>query len=68
MGALTLANCPHDTPHSKFYALKLHHFKSHVGKTLDIQKIDTKEQLADIFTKGLVAETFVYLRAKIMGW
>jgi hypothetical protein len=68
MGALTLATCPHDTPHSKFYALKYHHFKGHVGKTLDIQKIDTREQKADIFTKGLVAETFVYLRGKIMGW
>jgi Reverse transcriptase (RNA-dependent DNA polymerase) len=30
-GALTLANAPYDTPHSKFYALKYHHFREQVA-------------------------------------
>ena len=67
-GALTLATAPRLTPQSKFFAVKYHFFREQVGKTIDIKKIETKEQLADIFTKGLSRESFEYLRDKLMGW
>ena len=35
---------------------------------VDIQKIDTTKQLADIMTKGLVNDKFVPLRDSLMGW
>ena len=68
-GALTLATIPRMTPRSKHYATKYHFFRQHVQNgDLKIHKIDTKEQLADIMTKGLPKETFTYLRDKLMGW
>ena len=33
-----------------------------------LQKIETKEQLGDIFTKGLPRPQFEYLRKQVMGW
>ena len=35
---------------------------------IKLNKIETSEQLGDIFTKGLPQATFEYLRAKIVGW
>ena len=69
-GALSLANLEpgRNTPRSKFYDVKVHWFRSHIGKDIVVQKVDTKEQLADIFTKPLPPETFRYLRKKILGW
>ena len=73
-GALTVATMPRITPQSKFFAVKYHFFRENV-KTEDnpqgevhIQKIDTKRQLADIMTKGLVEALFVPLRDRLMGW
>ena len=73
-GALTVATTPCITPQSKFFAVKLHFFKSHVRTTenpqgeVHIQKIQTHLQMADIMTKGLVKDKFVPLRDKLMGW
>lgn len=68
-GALTLATVPRMTPRSKHYATKYHFFRSHVQSgELKLNRIDTKEQLADIMTKGLPPITFEYLRDKLMGW
>ena len=73
-GALTVATTPRITPQSKFFAVKLHFFKSHVRTTenpqgeVHIQKIQTHLQMADIMTKGLVKDKFVPLRDKLMGW
>jgi hypothetical protein len=53
-GALALAISPTITPRSKHYATKYHFFKSHTKENrgiLDIKKIATKDQVADIFTK-----------------
>ena len=56
------------TPRTKHIALKYHHFRRYVHDgTLKIQVIDTKEQIADIFTKPLETRMFTYLRQKIMG-
>ena len=72
-GCWTLANMDpgQHTPRSKFYDCKVHWFRSHLKDGTDrirVDKIDTKEQLADIFTKPLPKAVFEYLRKKMMGW
>ena len=68
-GALALAKEYKYRPRTKHIALKYHHFRSYVkeGK-IDILPIDTKDQIADQFTKALDEQTFVLLRGKLMGW
>jgi len=68
--ALKLANLelPYMTNRSKHIAIKYHWFRAHVGKDWVVKPIDTKVQIADIFTKGLPAETFKRLRYMLMGW
>ncbi len=70
-GALVLAETipPQFTPRSKWYALKTVWFRKEINKRgINFLKIETVEQLGDMFTKGLPRPTFEYLRAKIMGW
>jgi hypothetical protein len=68
-GALTLANAPYDTPHSKFYALKYHHFREQVAnETIKIVRIDSKDQVADGLTKGLTQDKFERFRKMLMRW
>ena len=68
-GALELAKQPRYRPRTKHIALKYHHFQSWIksGKCT-VLPIDTKEQIADQFTKGLDFQTFAYLRKQICGW
>lgn len=35
---------------------------------VDLIKVDTKNQLGDILTKGLPVSTFEHLRCLLMGW
>ncbi len=50
------------TPRSKHYAVKHHWFQEHlVPCKIQLVKIATKDQLGDIFTKGLDKATFKYL-------
>jgi len=54
-GALVLAETlpPQFTPRSKYYAIKTIWFREEIHKRgIKLLKIDTKEQLGDIFTKG----------------
>ena len=68
-GAIELATAPKMRPRTKHIALKYHHFREHVRNgTVKIQRIDTAEQIADIFTKPLPESVFEYLRKKLMGW
>lgn len=70
-GALILAETlpPQFTPRSKYYAIKTVWFREEIAKRgIKLLKIDTKEQLGDIFTKGLPRATFEYLRMNLMGW
>lgn len=70
-GALVLAKAlpPAFTPRSKYYAIKTIWFREEIVKRgIKLLKIDTVEQLGDLFTKGLTKQTFEYLRKKIMGW
>lgn len=56
-------------PRSKFYALKFHWFRSWLKpKEIELEYIDTKEQLADIFTKSLGAAEFLRARRLSCGW
>ena len=75
-GALKLANMPlpRTTPHSKHFACKYHWIREHVSNTSSTPKdfvvkpIDTKDQITDIFTKGLAGPTFKKLRMDLLGW
>jgi hypothetical protein len=73
VGALTLAKLEpaRMTPRSKHYCLKYHWFRTRVcdpDSNITLHKIDTSNQLGDIFTKGLTEASFVHLRRSIMGW
>ena len=70
-GALVLAQTlpPQFTPRSKYYAIKTIWFREEIFKRgIQLIKIDTIDQLRDIFTKGLTKVVFEYLRKKIVGW
>ena len=59
------------TPRSKHYAIKYHWFREYVSDPVNkvsLVKVDSKNQLGDIFTKGLAAPTFEHLRRLLMGW
>ena len=70
-GALTLANLepPRITPKAKHFAIKYHWFREQLRpKEIQIVKVDTTKQVADIFTKGLRREQFVAVRKLLSGW
>ena len=62
-------SAPKYRPRRKQISVKYHHFWQHVKSgILTIKSIDTKEQLAYIFTKDIPRAQFEYLRNKIQGW
>ena len=66
-GCIDLVNVPKMRPRTKHIGLKYHHFREHVrNKTVTVEYIDTKEQIADIFTKAMGEPQFNYLRDKFM--
>ena len=70
-GALTLANLEpgRQTSRSKHFAIKYHWFREQLKPNqIDIIKVETKEQIADILTKGVTKDLFQYLRKKLLGW
>jgi hypothetical protein len=72
VGALTLANLEpgQHTVRSKFYDVRVHWFRQHLeaDSNMTVQKVDSANQLADMFTKILPEVTFVRLRKELMGW
>jgi len=70
-GTLQLATNPNKVSiQTKHLAVKYHFFQHHIesiGK-IWVLKVNTTEQIADIFTKGLLSDTFTYLVGKLMGW
>ena len=56
------------SPRTKHIAIKYHHFRKHVNKSLFIHSIDTNKQIADALTKPLEQRKFEYLRKKLCGW
>jgi hypothetical protein len=56
-------------PRTKHIALKFHHFQDQVRNgTVQIAKVATDKNWADIFTKPLVKQKFQNLRYLMMGW
>jgi hypothetical protein len=70
-GALTLANLEpgQHTPRSKWYDISVHWFRSKLKpNSVEVQKIDTTIQRADMLTKALAPEIFIRLRKLLLGW
>ena len=67
-GCFDLVTTPKIRPRTKHITMKYHHFRSFVqNKTITIEHVDTKGQIADIFTKALSDAQFVLLQMKLMG-
>ena len=69
-GALELTRISKYRLRTKHIALQYHHFRNFVkeGK-VEILPIDSKEQIADIFAKGISdVALFKHLRHKLLGW
>ncbi len=53
---------PQFTPRGKYYATKTIWFREEINKRrIKLLKVETSEQLRDMFTKGLAKFTFEYL-------
>ena len=66
---MAMAQFPNMSPHTKHIAFKYHWFRSHLEKgVIEAKYINTKEQRADIFTKGLTTQEFELKRRMLMGW
>ena len=60
--AIVVTTSPRMNPISKHIAVKYHWFMQHVGKEFVIQKIESENKKADIFSKGLQGQIFVSIR------
>ena len=73
IGALTLAQLEpgQHTIRSKFYDVRVHWFREMLHdprSKMSVEKVDSRDQLADTFTKILPVDTFQRLRKELMGW
>ena len=70
-GALSLVNLElgRTIPGSKYVAVKYHWFRSQlILGGIEVVKVDTYNQLVDIFTKGLCKDPFEPLQKMLCGW
>jgi hypothetical protein len=68
-GALIMAKSPKIRPRTKHINIKYHLFRQAVeDKEVRIHAIDTKDQIADVFTKPLGTDLFLKFRQLIIGW
>jgi hypothetical protein len=68
-GAVELTNVPKMRPRTKHINAKYHHFRQYVtDKTIQVLKVSTRDQLADILTKNLNQDVFIKFRKLICGW
>ena len=67
-GAIVVATIPRMNPTSNHIAVKYHCFRQNDGKEFVIRNIESENQKADIFTKGLQGEIFVTIRKFLCGW
>ena len=65
--AIVVETSPRMNPLSRHIAVKYHWFRQHVGKESLIRKIESKNQKADISTKGLQGQIFVRIRKLLCG-
>ena len=69
MSCVNMANTHKTRPRTKHLCIRLHHFRSHIlRKTITVEHISTKEQIADILTKPLARPQFEKLRDPLMSW
>ena len=66
--AIVVAKIPIMTPTSNHIAVKYHWFRQHVGKEFVNWKIESENQKAEVFTKGLQGKIFVRIRKLLRGW
>ena len=60
---------PEFTPRSKFFHLETIWFREQIHqRNIKLVKVETKEQLGDIFTNVLTKVAFEYLMMKLCGW
>ena len=67
-GAISLARCPRMTPCTKHIGTKYQWFRSHMGKTMEVEHIESVKQKADIFTKSLQGQLFLSIWKLVCGW
>ena len=72
-GCITTCTAPTLSPRTKHIAVKYHFVRNFfspdaVDSPFALAKIDTDNQRADIFTKGLTSDKFEYLRKLVSGW
>ena len=67
-GAIIVATSPSMTPTSNHISVNYHWFRQNVGRELMIQKIESENQKAYIFTKGLQGQIFVRISKLLCGW
>ena len=73
-GAISTTTTPRISPHTKHIAVKYYFVKQLFNPTnkdttpFDLAKIDTLEQKANIFTKGLTAEGFLRIRKLLCNY
>ena len=69
-GALQLAQSPKISPRTKHIAVKYHFFRDKIGedKGILLKKVESENQIANLFTKGLTIQVFAPLRRLLMGW
>ena len=71
VGTQNLANSkgPLMTSRTKHIGIKYHWFREMIQKSvIGVVRIPTKEQRADIFTKGLTRFPYEHQRKLLMGW
>ena len=69
-GVISLVNVPKMSSRNKYLQLKYHVFREEIGesKGIVVEYVNTLEQKADIFTKGLPQKQFETIRLLLMGW
>jgi hypothetical protein len=66
---LKFARMPKLTPRTKHIGTPYHWFRTQVERLeIHIERVDTANQLADQFTKGLPVASFRLARKRLMGW
>ena len=65
---MATSDFPNMTPRTKHIAIHYHWFKQFIGDKIQVKRIDTTVQKADIFTKGLAKKDFEDKRKMILGW
>ena len=65
--AIVVSTSPGMTLTSNHIAFKYHWFRQNVGKEFVIRKIESENQKADIFTKGLQGNIFVRIGKLVCG-